>query len=332
MLNFEDFTPGRRFNYGAYRVTEDEVIAFAREFDPQRFHLDTSTPGGVIASGWHTCAMNMRMTTDALMGDSTSAGAPGLDEVQWLRPVRSGMVLSVGLDIVGARVSRSRPDLGLVSLVFTIADQTGEPVMRQRNWSMFGRRDANAPFPADESPAPARANEVAEPPTSDDVAVNRTRFATTYEDAVVGARVSLGKYEFKREDMLRFAAAYDPQPFHLDDAAAARSHFGKLAASGWHTAAAYMRCFVDTRDRMRAEALASGEDGSSGRPSPGFNDLRWVRPVFVDDVVSFETTITGKRPSSSAGWGKLFTRARGYEQSGKLVFEQRGTALARMRG
>ena len=148
---------------------------------------------------------------------------------------------------------------------------------------------------------------------------------------MVGARVALGSYAFTREDMLQFARLYDPQPFHLGDEAAARSHFGRLPASGWMTAAAYMRCFVDTRDRMRAEARARGEAGASGRPSPGFNDLRWVRPVFAGDVISFETTITGKRPSSMPGHGKLFTRARGHDQHGRLVFEQHGVGLARTR-
>ncbi len=329
---FEDLPPGTRLRYGAYRVTAEEIIAYATQFDPQVFHLDPGTPGGLFASGWHICAMNMRMAFDGFIANSSSAGAPGVDEVAWLRPVRPGMVLSVELEIVGARVSRSRPDLGLVSVVFTVVDQTGEPVMRQRNWTMFGRRDPRAPFPDNETPAPPSRPPAPEPPTFDDEAINRTRFATIYEDVVVGARVSLGSHVFRREDMLRFAAAYDPQPFHVDDAAAAKSHFGGLAASGWHTGGAYMRCFVDTRDRMRAEALARGEDSSAGRPSPGLTDLRWARPVFAGDVISFETTITGKRPSSRSGFGKLFTRARCYEQSGKLVFETHGVSLAKLRG
>ena len=332
LLYFEDFKPGARMRYGAYAVTEAEILAFAREFDPQPFHVNIATPGGLIASGWHTCAMMMRMTCDGFMLNSTSVGAPGVDECEWLKPVRPGMVLSIDLDIVGARVSRSRPDIGLTQVVFNVVDQTGDLLMRQRNWTMFSRRDAQAPFPPDETPAPARRPLPPEPPVFDDPALNATRFSTNYEDVVVGARVALGSYEFRRDDMLRFARAYDPQPFHLDDEAAARSHFGKLAASGWHTAAAYMKCFVETRDLMRAEARARGVEGAAGRPSPGFNDLRWIRPVFVGDVISFESTITGKRPSSKPGHGKLFTRARGYDAAGGLVFESHGAALARMRG
>ena len=331
-LAFEDLTPGASYRYGAYRVVEDEIIDFARQFDPQSFHVDPATPGGVIASGWHTCAMHMRMMADGFLDGSMALGAPGIDDASWLRPVRPGMVLSAKLDILGSRVSRSRPEIGLVAMVAHVFDQTGEPVMRQRNWTLVGRRDPGAPFPDGEAPAPAPRVVAPEPPVFDDEAVNRTRFSSVYEDVVVGARVALGSRVFTRAEMMKFAAAFDPQPFHLDDDAAARSHFGKLAASGWHTAARYMSCFVETRDRMRAEATARGETGASGRPSPGFFDLTWKRPVFVGDVISYETTTLDKRPSSKPGFGKLTNRARGYNQKGELVFEAHGFGLAAMRG
>ena len=331
-IAFEDFKTGDSVRFGAYPVTEAEILAFAREFDPQPFHLDAARPGGLIASGWHTCAMLMRMCYDGYLKDSTSAGAPGVDSTEWLKPVRPGMVLSAELLIAGKRVSRSRPELGFVPIVFHVVDQNNELLMRQKASIMFGRRDPKAPIPPDEGAPAAKRDEAAEPSVFDDEAVNRSRFATVYQDVTVGACVKLGSHTFARGKMLAFARKYDPQPFHVDDAAAAKSHFGKLAASGWHTAAAYMRCFIDTRERIRAEAAARGEASSTGRPSPGFTDLRWARPVFVGDVVSFETRVTGKRPSSKPGFGKIFTRARGYQQDGKLVFEQHGVGLAAMRG
>ncbi len=330
-LAFEDLKPGARRRFGAYCVTEAEILEFARQFDPQRFHVDTHTPGGVIASGWHTCAMTMRMFYDGFLHDSTGAGAPGIDVVEWLRPVRPGMILSADVEVTGARVSRSRPQMGLVALAMEISDQSGEVLMRQKNAVMFGRRDPGAPIPEDAGLAPLAQERRVEPPVHAEDAINRTRFASEYEDVVPGACVKLGSYAFTHENMIAFASKYDPQPFHLDDEAAAKSHFGNLAASGWHTAAAYMKCFVATRDRMRAEATARGEKASAGRPSPGFTGLKWILPVFVGDVISYETVVMGKRPSSKPGFGKIFTRAQGFEQTGRLVFEQHGVGLAAMR-
>ncbi len=330
ITTFEDLTPGLKRRFGAYRVTQDEIIAFAREYDPQSFHVDPATPGGLIASGWHTCSMTMRMIFDGFMRESTALGAPGIDEVRWLRPVRPGMVLSAEVEVREARVSRSRPEMGLVSVLVTVADETGEPVMTQANWVLFGRRDPAAPFEA--TPAPPRPPPAPEPPQHADEGVNATRFATYYEDIEIGARADLGRVTFQRDDMLRFARAYDPQPFHLDDAAAARSHFGRLAASGWLTGASWMRRFVEASDRAREAAAARGEALFPALPSPGLNDLRWLRPVHPGDVIAYDTTILGKRPSSRAGFGKLFARARGYNQEGALTFELQAVGLAPMRG
>jgi acyl dehydratase len=331
-LAFEDLKTGETLRFGAYAVTEEEILAFAREFDPQPFHLDPGRPGGLIASGWHTCSMLMRMCFDGYLEGSTSAGAPGIDFVEWLKPVRPGMTLRVEQNILGKRVSRSRPDLGLVPMLFSVLDQNGDVLMRQKASILMGRRDPSAPIPPDEGEPTARREPPPEPPALNDAAQNLTRFATRYEDVAVGARVELGSYEFTRDSMLRFSRKYDPQPFHVDDAAAAKSHFGKLAASGWHTAGAYMRCFIDARERIRLAAAARGAKSSTGRPSPGFTDLRWARPVFVGDILGFETTVVGKRPSSKAGFGKIFTRARGYRGGGELVFEQHGVGLVAMDG
>jgi acyl dehydratase len=97
---FEDFEPGQDIDLGTRTVTEDEIVAFARQYDPQPFHVDRdgaadSIYGGVIASGWHTCAMMMRLVVDGLLGKSSSMGSPGLDGVRWLAPVRAGDTLNV---------------------------------------------------------------------------------------------------------------------------------------------------------------------------------------------------------------------------------------------
>lgn len=112
---------------------------------------------------------------------------------------------------------------------------------------------------------------------------------TYYEDIVVGEKETFGAYEVTREELLDFAAKYDPQPFHLDDAAAEKSVFGALCTSGWHTCAMTMRMMVD---HMR-------ETGFAGLGSPGIDNIRWRKPVFPGDVLSIRTLITDKRESQS---------------------------------
>jgi acyl dehydratase len=110
-----------------------------------------------------------------------------------------------------------------------------------------------------------------------------------YEDIAVGTRASFGRYAVTREEVIAFAEAYDPQPFHLDDAAAAATHFGRLSASGWHTCAMTMRMLVENMKNNRQAGLGS----------PGIDELRWLRPVFPGDVLRCETEVLEKRRSQS---------------------------------
>ena len=148
-LYFEDFTEEQRLDFGDYPVTRDEVVGFAREFDPQPFHLDEdagrdSLLGGLAASGWHVSAIGMRMIFDGVLHRSASLGAPGVDEVRWLKPVRPGDRLRMESTVTAVRASRSRPDRGIVSFAFTMLNQDQVVVMQQRNSIMFGRRTGAA--------------------------------------------------------------------------------------------------------------------------------------------------------------------------------------------
>jgi acyl dehydratase len=147
-----------------------------------------------------------------------------------------------------------------------------------------------------------------------------------FEDIAIGLAADLGAYDFTRDNVLAFARRYDPQPFHLDDEAAAASHFGRLAASGWHTAAAWMKCYVATNQRLGAGGVASG-------PSPGFGELKWPRPVYPGDRVSYSTRVTAKRElASRPDWGLIFSHNEGVNQLGQPVFSFSGKVLARRRG
>jgi len=142
---WEDFPAGHVHEFGCKHVTREEVLAFAREFDPQPFHLDDSAAeaslfGRLSASGWHTCAMMMRMTVDDYLRHSSSLGSPGIENLRWLKPVYPGDTLSVRLEVLEARVMSSKPGVGLTRSRWEVLNQQREVVLRMEGWGMFGRR------------------------------------------------------------------------------------------------------------------------------------------------------------------------------------------------
>ena len=144
---YEDFLEGATIDLGHKLVTDEEIVEFAAEFDPQPMHLDeeagkASILGGLSASGWHICAMFMRMICDGFLLDSTSQGAPGIDHVKWKKPVRAGYRLAARTTVLAKRLSRSRPSLGLVTLRTEMTNQRGESVFELENTVMFLTREA----------------------------------------------------------------------------------------------------------------------------------------------------------------------------------------------
>ncbi|WP_107872298.1 MaoC family dehydratase [Pseudoduganella sp. UC29_71] len=146
---FEDFTEGQEIVLGGRLVTEEEIIAFATQFDPQPFHIDheaaaRSIFGRLAASGWHTCSMMMRMVVDGILNDSSSMGSPGLDSIRWIKPVYAGDTLTVTYLTKEVRPSNSKPDRGVVVSVWKATNQHGELVATVEGMGMFGRRPAGA--------------------------------------------------------------------------------------------------------------------------------------------------------------------------------------------
>jgi acyl dehydratase len=145
LLYFEDFPVGDAIVFGDRLVTVEEIIAFAKEWDPQPFHLDPeaakeSQIGELIASGWHTGSMLMRMMCDAYLLDSASEGSPGIDEMRWIKPVRPGDRLTVKRTTLSARASRSRPAIGIIGFQFEVMNQDGETAMLLTSSSFIRRR------------------------------------------------------------------------------------------------------------------------------------------------------------------------------------------------
>ena len=150
MLNklfWEDFVPDVRELMGEVTVDLEEVVAFAKRYDPQQFHVDVqeaekSIYGGIIASGWHTCSMVMRLMCDSYLVNSSSLGSPGIEEVKWLSPVYPGNVLSAFRTVVETRASASKPDRGIVKTFWEVENEKGQLVMSMIGINFFLRREA----------------------------------------------------------------------------------------------------------------------------------------------------------------------------------------------
>jgi acyl dehydratase len=151
-LTFEDFPLGHFGSFGPRRVTREEMLAFAAEFDPQPMHLDEeaarqSMLKGLAASGWHLCSIVMRMLCDAFIDRTASLGSPGVNELRWLAPLRPGDDVMLDVDVAEARVSRSRPETGIVTFRMTARNGSGQalcemvsPIIVQRRADVAAER------------------------------------------------------------------------------------------------------------------------------------------------------------------------------------------------
>jgi acyl dehydratase len=149
-----------------------------------------------------------------------------------------------------------------------------------------------------------------------------------FEDIEIGARREVGSFTFTADDIKRFAAQFDPQRFHLDEEAGRRSLFGGLAASGWHVAAVCMKLLVADGKRLSEAAAARGDRVAVWGPSPGFRELRWIKPVLAGDTLRFASQVETKRASERRPeWGILQARNTGTNQRGELAFSFLATAF-----
>jgi acyl dehydratase len=153
-----------------------------------------------------------------------------------------------------------------------------------------------------------------------------------FEDIPIGERYRLGSHLFTAEEIKRFAGAFDPQPFHTDEEQAEKSHFGGLCASGWHTMAVWMKLNVREQQRLGSDLKSAGTPIARVGPSPGFDDLRWLKPVYAGDTITFETEVTAKKASRSRpGWGLLTMLSTGRNQEGETVISFIGHVFVEQR-
>jgi acyl dehydratase len=336
LLHFEDVIVGQTVPFGRKLVTKAEIVAFASAYDPQLIHLDedvakNSIVGGLCASGFHSCAMLMRMLADDVLNRATSLVSPGMDEVKWLKPVRPGDRLTARYTCTGKRVLGSRPHVGLAAVTFEMLNQAGDVVMAWMSNQLLSVRHPRATAAAP-APGQARTTEAlvslwdmpAGPPPS-----TRSNY---FEDRVIGEFADLGSHTFTKPEIVAFAREYDPQPFHLDEEAAKSSLFGALCASGWHTAAHYIRLSVALRHGIEDKIRAAGGTVAIYGPSPGFKNVRWLKPVYVDDTITYRNRTTQKIDlKSRPERGLVVTETQGRNQKGEIVFAITGQILAERR-
>jgi acyl dehydratase len=334
-LFHEDIEVGRAYDCGRKIVTKEEIISFARQFDPQPMHLDEEAAkktlvGGLCASGFHTCAMMMRMVCDGILNRVASLGSPGVDEVRWVRPVRPGDALSARYLAQEKRILSSRPGVGMCKVLVDLVDDKGEVVAF---WTTNQLTRVRNPGPPAATPGPRREKQPiaslwdlpgppAGPPPPD----------LYFEDRQIGEMTELASHTFDKDEIIAFARDYDPQPFHLDEAAGKASLFGGLCASGWHTAAIFIRGVVAARNEANEAARSRGEQVAVYGPSPGFRNLFWPKPVFVGDTVSFRARVSEKVDlKSRPDRGLLMSEVQGRNQKGEIVFGITSQLLAERR-
>jgi acyl dehydratase len=156
---------------------------------------------------------------------------------------------------------------------------------------------------------------------------------TFLEDIVVGESVVVGRHTFTAENIKAFARRFDPQLFHIDEDAAAQSHFGALCASGWQTAIVWMRLMVDHRRAQTEAVRARGEQTAQAGPALGLRELKWLKPVYAGDTVEYRTEIVEARASESRpGFGLVTVRTTGTNQHGEDVITFLSTAFVARRG
>lgn len=344
MRYFEDLTVGEQVDLGSLSVSTQEIVDFARRYDPQPMHLDPvaaekSALKGLAGSGWQSCTLANRRFVEGFTAGTAYQGLAGVEECRWIKPFypaeRAGP-LTMRLEVEALSPSESRPEYGLarVKLETLQRDPAAGPdaaprlICLQRFRTMIARRTpAELSEPRIErAPAESRARA---PARSAEAAL---AYANTREALACGPAL-LGAAAFSAEEIKAFAREFDPLSFHLEEAAARNSLFGGLTASGWHVMCRYMRLVIEARTAAIAalppEKQAAAAAGMG--PSPGYRNLRWLRPIRPGDVLRYISTPTRVRAKEHwKDWAVLHATLEAENQNGELVMRFDSEAMMRL--
>ena len=323
-LHHEDLEVGKPIDFGPRTVTKDEIMAFGRAYDPQPLHVDEEAAkatlvGGLCASGWHTCCIMMRLIADGMLNRVVSLGSPGVDEGRWMVPVRPGDVLTCRYTVLEKRDLASRPDVGISKVLVELFNQKGETVANWRTNQLTRRRH---PGTAPSGTGAKRERKAIVSHWDDAGAVaSPLRPDLHFEDRQIGELTEMGTHTFTKDEIISFAREFDPQPFHLDEAAAKASLFGALCASGWNTAVYAIRGNIRSRLQGNEQARAQGVRLAAYGPSPGFRSLSWPKPTYVGDTLEYRGRLAQKIDlKSRPDRGIVATDIQARNQKGEIVF------------
>lgn len=266
--HWESFVPGETTRLGQMTLDADGLSRFETAF--------TGAKPPRAASIMALSAGLMRLITDSHLAQAQGLGSPGIDDVSLRGAAQAGDTLTADMTPLMRRPLGSRPGVGLVILDYHVVQAaTGTPVLTWRSRQFMAIAQPDAAVSSGTAP---------ELP-------GLTITSTLIADADADANL-IGHHKFSRDEILAFATDYDPQPFHLDDAAAKTSLFGALCASGWHTCAVALRMVRD--HVVRTRAIAAYPNAPQGvLPIRSLRDIKWIQPVFVDDVINFTLRFAG---------------------------------------
>ena len=276
---------------GTYRLTRDALLRFARDFDPQDFHLDeavasTSMLKGLSASGWQSCALQQAIITTALRKETIEARCNHISEVRWLQPLRPERLLRVEASLADRQPDQ--PDLTALELAFI--DDQNVIVMRQlTSWSR--------------TPIAQQTGAAILSPSDPDSAID----ALAFEDLILNSPQRLGSHRLSQSGIDSFNDSYDA--------------LAGTSASLWHVGGCWMRAMIDHRHATAKKLVEAGEFVPEFGPSPGLQNVRWWGPVCAGDSLTFYATTTARRQVSKPGWGLVTSLNHAVNQHGQLVME-----------
>lgn len=309
--HFEDFERGAQFALGTFSLTRDEIVAFARAYDPQAFHLDDAAAQqtlfrGLAASGWHVCASIMRQLNDRLLAGTCYKGLLAIEEIKWLLPARPYEAFSVVATCTNARCDVASDDFGIATLCCEAFNSDKKRVAWWQAQLAVGHRGRRA-ICAAASASPSAASTATRRPLP-----HGLQF---FEDVEIGHELFLGRTAISTEDIIGFRDAFDPCRTHGLDSVS-----GRATASYWHIASLWTRSLVEYYACEAGWLRARQQDVPELGPSPGVRRFVMHRPVCGEDVLSFTTWAERKlNLPARYGWGLLVGGAEIRNQREELV-------------
>jgi acyl dehydratase len=322
---YEDITRDTHYDLGSILVSDHDISEFKKQFNPFSRQSRVSSSERLSAPPVMINALTMRLFALGFLVNTSAMGAPGLNSVEWFNDLYAGDKVHGRVHVLGKRRSATKPDMGLITVVIDITNQDDVLLMRQMNIVLFGCRSAHrgnedtaqdnkafGQFPPtqhiDKNALPLDKNEKEAFP------ISAENYPAAQNDLRLGVTYRLGSYHFDRDSMIAFSQQFDPQPFHLSDEAAAKTHFGALAASGWHTISAFFRCL----DQCQYKEHAPHSHHMIAR---GFYNLRWIKPVFAGDDIDYYVKIIAQNKEALSYRTTRLMRLMAYKKQGDLCLD-----------